>query len=263
MSKIYGNIFGLYGGETLVSQDGWKDSMNSALEQIDLFMDLVVKDWKLSSPPSSPSVGDRYIVYTQYTSGVWSAATGAWLGREKEIVVWSGSEWKNFFPIKPNGFTATSLNEGLTIKFSGENKATGSWNSVSTVSTVVTIPNVGAVTGLTLQTITGAGSSATLDMPDYTTYASTKYVIQAKNKDTGDYQSCELMAFYYSDIVNNIEIGITEYARVIKDGLSPFIQFSVDINTPFGSAQEIRFRGTLQGTCSEAYVRIMKTMILK
>lgn len=44
-----------------------------------------VLDKNLSSPPLSPSKGDRYIV------GV--PATGAWTGQDDNIVFWDGSQW--------------------------------------------------------------------------------------------------------------------------------------------------------------------------
>ena len=44
-----------------------------------------VLDKDLTTPPGSPSTGDRYIVA--------ASATGAWSGRDDEIAEWDGSQW--------------------------------------------------------------------------------------------------------------------------------------------------------------------------
>lgn len=45
----------------------------------------LVKDRDLSSPPSTPTIGDRYIVGT--------SPSGAWAGHANDIAVWKGTAW--------------------------------------------------------------------------------------------------------------------------------------------------------------------------
>jgi len=51
-----------------------------------------VLDKDLSTPPTSPSVGDRYIVA--------SGATGDWSGHENDIAEWNGSSWEFTSPLE-------------------------------------------------------------------------------------------------------------------------------------------------------------------
>ena len=51
-----------------------------------------VKDKDLSTPPTSPSVGDRYIIA--------SSATGDWSGHDDEIAQWNGNSWDFTEPFK-------------------------------------------------------------------------------------------------------------------------------------------------------------------
>jgi len=62
-----------------------------------------VLDKDLSTPPSSPSTGDRYIV--------GASATGDWSGHDNEIAEWNGSSW-DFGP---------ALAEGLVVYVKDEN----------------------------------------------------------------------------------------------------------------------------------------------
>jgi len=62
-----------------------------------------VLDKDLTSPPGSPSEGDRYIV--------GSGATGDWSGHDNEIAEWNGSSW-DFGP---------TLTEGLVVYVKDEN----------------------------------------------------------------------------------------------------------------------------------------------
>jgi hypothetical protein len=50
-----------------------------------------VKDKDLLTPPASPSVGDRYIVAV-------GTGVGAWLSKNNNIAVWSGSTWTFIVP---------------------------------------------------------------------------------------------------------------------------------------------------------------------
>jgi len=51
-----------------------------------------VLDKDLGTPPTFPSVGDRYIVA--------SGATGDWSGHENDIAEWNGSSWEFTSPLE-------------------------------------------------------------------------------------------------------------------------------------------------------------------
>ena len=48
------------------------------------FVDPVINQ-TTTTPPGSPTAGDRYIIA--------SVATGEWVGREGEIAEWNGASW--------------------------------------------------------------------------------------------------------------------------------------------------------------------------
>lgn len=88
-----------------------------------------VKDKDLSTPPTTPTTKDRYIVK--------AIGSGAWAGKDNQITEWNGSTW-NFY--------IASI--GTTVYIDDENKHY-SWNGTSWV-----------ISGGALQTIT-AGSGLT------------------------------------------------------------------------------------------------------
>lgn len=71
--------------------DNFKADMDANLLKIGrVGMHLMVKDRNLTAPPGTPAAGDRYIVA--------ATASGAWLGQENKIAVWSGSAWVFYTP---------------------------------------------------------------------------------------------------------------------------------------------------------------------
>jgi hypothetical protein len=58
---------------------------NEALEHLDVVVQLAVLDKDLSTPPGSPTTGDRYIV--------GASATDDWTGKEDEIAYYDGDGW--------------------------------------------------------------------------------------------------------------------------------------------------------------------------
>ena len=71
-----------------LGEDNWNTGMDNNLLSIGRFAyHLSVKDRDLSTPPASPASGDTYIV------AATPAATGAWLGKENQVAVWSGTAW--------------------------------------------------------------------------------------------------------------------------------------------------------------------------
>lgn len=68
-----------------------------------------VLDKDLTTPPGSPSVGDRYIVA--------SVATGDWTGRENDVAEWNGVSWQ-FFTVS-EGMATWVEDEDTYYKFDG------------------------------------------------------------------------------------------------------------------------------------------------
>jgi hypothetical protein len=66
-------------------------------------------DKDLSTPPTSPNKGDRYIV--------GESATGDWAGQEKKITWYNGTIWK--FDAPTEGWICHVLDEDAFYKFSG------------------------------------------------------------------------------------------------------------------------------------------------
>jgi hypothetical protein len=67
-------------GTTHLTTKGYVDSLVQGISWQD-----PVADQDLTSPPSAPSTGDRYIV--------GPSATGDWNGHDEEIAEWNGSSW--------------------------------------------------------------------------------------------------------------------------------------------------------------------------
>lgn len=88
-----------------------------------------VLDKDLVSPPGSPAIGDRYLIF--------GAGTGAWTGLDDNIVEWDGSSW---IAIPPDeGFTVPVEDEGNTQY----RYTSGVWSSVMSTT------DHGALSGLT------------------------------------------------------------------------------------------------------------------
>ena len=145
-------------------------TFNNALLELDILIQLTILDRDLSSPPGSPSPGDRYIVA--------SGASGLWSGQEGKIAAWINSIWKFFDPLE--GWVATVLDENILVRFDNSSWieqpiASGQWNSFtrarvlteelsligSSVNSNIQIPDrsiVLAVSTRTVVSITGATS---------------------------------------------------------------------------------------------------------
>lgn len=80
--------------ELTASQSQKHVTHNEALEHLDVVVQLAVLDKDLSTPPGSPSLGDRYIV--------GASATGDWASKENEIAYYDGDGW--IFKTPKNGW---------------------------------------------------------------------------------------------------------------------------------------------------------------
>lgn len=69
---------------------------NDAITDLDALVHLSVKSTTLTAPPGSPADGDRYLIA--------SSATGAWVGKDLNIAMYSSGAWIFFAP--KNGWRA-------------------------------------------------------------------------------------------------------------------------------------------------------------
>jgi len=77
---------GLSYGDTLGAQ-AWNIWMDANLLRIGRFaFHLSVKDQTTTTPPSSPTAGDTYVVGT--------GGSGAWAGKDTNVAVWDGTAWQ-------------------------------------------------------------------------------------------------------------------------------------------------------------------------
>jgi hypothetical protein len=88
MSSTDPNL-GLTYGWTL-GESGWHTGMDANLKRLGAVVALSVKDRDLTTPPTSPVDGDRYIIP--------SGATGAWSGKTDQIAVWIEGAWEYHAP---------------------------------------------------------------------------------------------------------------------------------------------------------------------
>lgn len=89
-----------------------------------------VKDKDLLTPPTSPAVGDRYIIGT-------GTGVGAWLNNNTKIAEWDGSSWDLYAP-----------QTGWTCYVDDEQKVY-SWNGTAWVRTGGALQTITAGNGLT------------------------------------------------------------------------------------------------------------------
>ena len=82
---------------------------NEALRILDGLVQLSVLDRDLTSPPGSPTDGDRYIVA--------SGATGDWAGWDLNVALWTDGAWLRLPP--RNGWRAWVEDEGLLLVYDG------------------------------------------------------------------------------------------------------------------------------------------------
>lgn len=97
-----------------------------------------VKDKDLLIPPTSTTLGDRYIVSL-------GAATGLWTGKNNQIVEWNGASWEFYMP-----------QVGWTCYVDDEQKLY-SWNGTAWVRTGGALQSITAGVGLT-----GGGQADTI-----------------------------------------------------------------------------------------------------
>jgi hypothetical protein len=80
---------GLTYGWTL-GESGWHTGMDNNLKRLGAVVGLSVKSRATTTPPASPTDGDRYIIP--------SGATGVWAGKTNQIAVRVASAWEYHTP---------------------------------------------------------------------------------------------------------------------------------------------------------------------
>lgn len=104
-----GNL-GLYSNYD-IGESGWAAKMNSALDSLDALTQAVVKSATITTPPTSPSNGDAYIVPT--------GATGVWASNVGKIAVYysRSSAWAYITP--KAGWSVTAIDTGAKLGYTG------------------------------------------------------------------------------------------------------------------------------------------------
>lgn len=102
-------------------------TVNESLIRLDSLAQLSVVSRSVSAPPSAPSEGQRWIIPA-------SGATGAWVGRGKQVAAWYAG-WKFFTP-QP-GWVAYAADENKLIRFKD-----GLWDLVSSGETLDSVGDV-------------------------------------------------------------------------------------------------------------------------
>lgn len=162
-------------------------TVNEALRQLDILVQLSVKDRDLATPPGSPAEGDRYIVAAS-PAGDWSEASAgdvaafvdgawmllspgegwrAWLQDEDSEVVWSGSAW-----VDPSAsgsspeptVTAEGANGGKLEMRIVEEELTSL--SGPTATSTVSFPNQCIILGCAARTTTAITGATSFDCGD-------------------------------------------------------------------------------------------------
>jgi hypothetical protein len=93
----------------LPAQAGKHITHNEAIAALDTLAQLAVLDRDLSTPPVSPTIGDRYIVA--------ASPTGAWSGKTNQIATHDGAAWQFHAPAP--GWLAFVLDENGLLAWSG------------------------------------------------------------------------------------------------------------------------------------------------
>lgn len=108
----------------ILDLDEWTQSqsqphvtVNEALRWLECFASLVVLDKDLTSPPGSPSDGDRYIV--------GDSATDEWAGHDGQIALYMVNAWA--FRTAPLGTRAHVLDEGEDYRYTLGSGSSAEW----------------------------------------------------------------------------------------------------------------------------------------
>ncbi|RMH22089.1 MAG: DUF2793 domain-containing protein, partial [Gammaproteobacteria bacterium] len=91
-------------------------TVNESLYALDAIVQLAVIDKDLTSPPGSPTAGDRYIV--------GASSTGAWAGQDGNIAAYQNGTWEFYTP--KSGWVVYVEDEGIQYLY-----LSGAWSSLN------------------------------------------------------------------------------------------------------------------------------------
>ena len=239
-NPITGPVFGIYGGQELDGESGWRQAINQSLIKIDAVISLSVLNANQQQDPSTPAAGDRYIVAP--------GATGTYFtGHGKEVAVYTYSPngtlgWVFYAPI--NGLKAFSVSDSATYIY---DSATVSWVVVPSTAGSFEIPNVGEFSGAY---VTGQSGTAQVDSFDKTIYGACEYLIYVKRASTTYKQVSKFIVTHDGSTTTQL----VDYAKIYSDPSVPLATFSSTI-----SGNNVRLFATL--TYSNSTIRVMKILV--
>jgi len=231
---------------------------NEALNRLDTFTQLSVKDRDLSTPPGSPAEGDTYLVATSPT-GDWTGHAGdvamyysgwlfatpregwvAWVDDEDVLIYFSGSAWFTL-PASPTGgtYVTTLVNRYISPTGSDVTGDGSSGNPWQTLEHALSETSSYWITDTgTLRINVAAGAYSYTAMTQVTALASTHG--NGKIEILGDTQNPENHRF--TALVNSDELTISDFAVT---GGSTVITFSgsPDLSTVIDGTSIIFIQG--------------------
>jgi hypothetical protein len=119
---------------------------NEALQALDALVQPVIESRTLTTPPTTPLLGDAYIV--------GPAATGAWSGHDSEIVAFQSGTWLFYDPAP--GWQVYAKAEQAILVFAG-----GAWTALASNGSAG-IPTLGINTGADTTNRLAVASAASL-----------------------------------------------------------------------------------------------------
>jgi len=239
-NPITGPVFGIYGGQELDGESGWRQAINQSLIKIDAVISLSVINANQQQDPTTPAAGDRYIVAP--------SATGTYFtGHDKEVAVYTYSPngtlgWVFYAPI--NGLKAFSVSDSATYIY---DSATVSWVVVPSTAGSFEIPNVGEFSGAYVAN--QSAGNVQVDSFDKTIYGACEYLIYVKRPSTTYKQVSKFIVTHNDDVTTQL----VDYAKIYSDPSVPLATFSSTI-----SGNNVRLFATLTYVST---IRVMKILV--
>lgn len=239
-NPITGPVFGIYGGQELDGESGWRQAINQSLIKIDAVISLSVINANQQQDPTTPAAGDRYIVAP--------SATGTYFtGHDKEVAVYTYSPngtlgWVFYAPI--NGLKAFSVSDSATYIY---DSATVSWVVVPSTAGSFEIPNVGEFSGAYVAN--QSAGNVQVDSFDKTIYGACEYLIYVKRPSTTYKQVSKFIVTHNDDVTTQL----VDYAKIYSDPSVPLATFSSTI-----AGNNVRLFATLTYVST---IRVMKILV--
>ncbi|MBJ3774811.1 DUF2793 domain-containing protein [Acuticoccus mangrovi] len=192
-------------------------TVNDAFRRIDAVVQLSVADRTLTTPPASPSEGDRHLVA--------SGATGAWAGHDFELAAYVDGAWVFFAPVE--GWLAFVRAEDALVYFTG-----AAWEILTGAAGAEATAKLGINGTADTTNRLVVNAEAALFAPDLSQPVPTGDVrIKASKSTSGDVAS-HVFQTDYSGRAEFGLIGSDDFSlKVSADGSSFAEAFSVDAST--------------------------------